>query len=335
MAWHVSPEIIEEVLLLLEQGKSISQACKELNLSSHYRAIQSYLNKNNLHSRYSYLVTSKNKQNNFEHIVKLYTQEGYTLKALGEKYNVAPNTISSWLKEKDVLLRTMAESRKKLKLNSHYFDEIITCPKAYVLGFLAADGYVTDKNGIGFGIKASDIEILLFIKDQWECENQIRIKDTKPNKAAVLQVESKYMAEKLKSLTIIPRKTYQLDPKAIFARAGIKKDSDLEKAFLLGYFDGDGGISHFIPSEKQRKEKHYSDLFNLTVTGTRETCEYYYNFTQKIGFLFQRHPDRPVNNWTYGIGGRNQCKKLLSPLYEVKDKIGFCLSRKYEIYKKL
>ena len=333
--WHSTMESIQPVLYLVNNGMTVSQACKKLNLSAHYKAIQSFMNKNGLHSSSSKATTAVIKEKYLDEIIRLYTQDKYTLKALGIKYNVSPSTIAVWLKKEGISLRPMEEVAKRLKLDSNYFDKIDSCSKAYILGFLAADGYVTDRNIIGFGLKEDDIEVLQFIREQWKCENEIRIKPKKPHNAAILQTSSKHMAETLKDMSIIPRKTYQLNPKIIFEQAKIAPGSDLEKAFLLGYFDGDGGISHFIPSEQQRVEKHYSEIFNVSITGTKETCEYYYNFAHQIGFLHQRHPNRPVNNWTYSIGGRNQCKKLLAPLYSVKDKIGFFLLRKYELFQML
>lgn len=333
--WHVTPEIRTEIINQLNNGISIKQACRNLNIINHYNTVRADLKRNNIQSSYSKKVKQKIKDKYLEEIVKLYTQDKKNLAELSKQYNVSSNTIGKWLTEQGIELRPMYISRKKLHLNTEYFDNINSCSKAYVLGFMAADGYVTDKNGIGMGLKALDADVLYFLKEQWEAENKVKIQHREQGDRAVLQVESKHMAESLKRIGIIPRKTYKLNPSNILAQAGISKGDDLEKAFLLGYFDGDGGITHYVPSEETKRTKHYCEMFSLNVTGTLETCQYYQDFVDGIGKLRQRHPDRPVNNWTLVIGGRNQCKKLLTPLYSVKDQIGFCLNHKYELFKML
>ena len=330
---EVNETTYQKIIELLNTGLSLKKVCISLGLENHYRMIQSFLNRQGIYSHHSKQYKQKIKENHLSEIIELYCKEYKNLNEIGQIYDLSPSTVRDWLKAENIDIRPMYFSRKKHSLNMNYFDIIDTCAKAYVLGFIAADGYVTDKNGIGMGLKLDDIYVLYFLKNQFEASNKIKI-DRREHPRAVFQVESKYMASSLKALGIIPRKTYKLDPNFILQKANITKGTKLEYAFLLGYFDGDGGINHYIPSEEKRHTKHYTEMFSLSVTGTKETCQYYKDFAE-VGWMHQRHPERPVNNWTLSISGRNQCKKLLNRLYSVKDDIGFCLERKYELYKML
>lgn len=339
MSYRVSEAVRNQVVCLIGEGKSIKESCEILGLGDHYRTIQNNLKAHGIYSQNSIISKRKIKSENMDRIIQLYCEEKMTLQAIGDMYNVAQNTIAAWLKEANIELRPMYESKKKHSIDSHYFENIDNCSKSYVLGFMAADGYTTDKTTFGMGLKASDIDVLYFLKEQLKLSNKIKVDTTTVNgvlhSKAVLAVESKPVSDQLKMLGIVPRKTFCLDPSKILAKASIQPNSKLEYAFLLGYFDGDGGISHYVPSEETKRTKHYCEMFSLSVCGTKETCLYYQNFANGIGKLRQRFPERGVNNWTYTIGGRNQCKKLLDRLYSVKDEIGFCLQRKYELYKML
>ena len=330
---EIDEDTYQQIIKLLDTGLSLKTICVNFGLEDHYRMIQSHLNHKGIHSHHSKQYKQAIKEKYLLEIIRLYCEEYKNLKEIGDIYNLSPSTVRDWLKEENINIRPMYVSKKKHSLNAEYFDKINICVKAYILGFMAADGYVTDKNGIGMGLKLDDIDVLYFLKNQLGASNKIRI-DKREHPRAIFQVESKYMASSLKELGIIPRKTYKLDPNAILQKANIIKNTKLEYAFLLGYFDGDGGINHYIPSEEVRRTKHYGEMFSLSVTGTKETCQYYKDFA-KVGWMYQRHPERPINNWTFSISGRNQCKKLLNPLYSVKDDIGFCLKRKYELYKML
>lgn len=328
----VSEEMLQEVILLLEQNFSVKAACSKLGIGEHYRAVQSSLRSRGIFSSYSKKTAQKVKSLYLDKIIIGYCKDNKNLKQLGQEYNLSPSTIKHWLQEKGIKIRPMSEAKKRYTLNAHYFDQIDSCAKAYILGFIAADGYITDKNVIGITLKSSDKYILDFIKTQWECNNQIKTKVVRGHEYSSLQVVSLYMANRLKDLSIIPRKTYSLDPRVILSRSNIQPNSSLERAFLLGYFDGDGGIYHYVPSKKVKRTKGYSEMFSLSITGTYETCSFYQEKANMVGWIRQRYPERDTNNWTWGLGGRNRCKDFLTPLYEIKDEIGCFLSRKYELF---
>lgn len=95
-------------------------------------------------------------------IISLYN-EGKSLSFIANKYNIYGAKIKKILVENNVSIRTRAEQNKITnqargkKVNHQYFDIIDSCKKAWLLGFLAADGSVaSDRNRIKIGLSSID-----------------------------------------------------------------------------------------------------------------------------------------------------------------------------------
>ena len=109
---------------------------------------------------------------------------------------------------------------------------------AYVLGFFAADGYITlNKRGANFWcIQIRDKSLLKSIKEAIKSEHKISRIIKRENNSTLyrLQVGSKEMCNDLRKLGYRERKTKSLAvpnvPKKYFAD------------FVRGYFDGDGNV---------------------------------------------------------------------------------------------
>lgn len=151
------------------------------------------------------------------------------------------------------------------KVDKNFFKKW-TPSMAYVLGFFAADGYITlNKRGGQFWcIQITDKELLESIKKVIKAEHKISIRlpnKNKPNENIIyrLQIGSIEMCDDLRRLGFSEKKTKSLSipniPKKYF--------SD----FIRGYFDGDGNI-WMGKIHKERKTKH--NVLKLTFT----SCSY-------------------------------------------------------------
>jgi hypothetical protein len=133
-------------------------------------------------------------------------------------------------------LRIGSNSRSK-SLNENYFDNIDTPNKAYILGWVMSDGYVS-KNKLVFGLK--DLEILEFIKSEMESGHKISEifkYDKRTNKTYqqhMLQICSKKISESLNKLGIRQAKSFTVDLPKI--------DKILYPHLIRGLFDGDGYV---------------------------------------------------------------------------------------------
>lgn len=161
---------------------------------------------------------------------------------------------------------------------SDYFKCIDSETKAYLLGYIVADGSIeesTRKNRpsklvrLRFGCVTEDDEILRLIQRELAPDNKLRYYQPKaPNRkqTTVLQICDKELISDLRCLyNIQPRKTYN----ANFEFPNIPKK--FERDFIRGFIDGDGSIGkrHFSmicnsPSfAKQIKDKFLEVIPNL------------------------------------------------------------------------
>lgn len=146
----------------------------------------------------------------------------------------------------------------------HYFDEIDTEEKAYWLGFLSADGWISknEKTGagvVGIELQYGDIKHLkkfnkslcgnYMITDRWR-SCTLSPNPSKLNHMCIIRIFSIIMYNALEALGFSNNKSYD------FTIPSIR--SDLVRHYLRGFFDGDGcfclsnksfGVSFITASE--------------------------------------------------------------------------------------
>lgn len=122
---------------------------------------------------------------------------------------------------------------RKYNLNEDYFKYIDTNNKAYILGFIFADGSV-NKNYLSIKLSKNDIEILEFIKKELEYDGNIRNYIINGREYVDLTICSNRMINDLKKYNIIPNKTYSVDC--------MPELDEYQISFIRGFFDGDGSI---------------------------------------------------------------------------------------------
>lgn len=157
-------------------------------------------------------------------------EKGMCLTEVAETLNVCKKTITNYEKKLGVKCpRTV----RKPNLDDSFFDNIDNEYKAYILGFVCADGYIeSNERTLTLNINSKDIDILLKIKKHLKCQNDIRKSSTK--NCVRLYMSSVNIVKSLKSLGVTRNKTYKLKMPNIEDR--------LIRHFLRGYFDGDGHI---------------------------------------------------------------------------------------------
>lgn len=151
--------------------------------------------------------------------------------------------------------------------NEHYFKVIDSEAKAYIVGFIAADGALVKSPTKNFyhltiTIKYEDKEILEFIKTELGSTHKLmeinRIGGFgKPIHHIRLCFADKHIIQDLNNLGIKPRKSLNMP--------NIINNIPLQfrDAFIIGYFDGDGSVSH-VHNSPNNKSLH------VQIRGTRE-----------------------------------------------------------------
>lgn len=242
-----------------------------------------------------------------EEIIKMYTIDKLSAGKISKIIGISQPTISRNLKEWGIKSRKNGVDQRKYSLNEHYFDKIDTSEKAYILGFLYADG-CSDKKVIKITLSIKDIAILEEIKRCFNSEQPIKIikgrfcdkeKGYKSADQCSLALNSKYLHDEMKKYGIIENKTekitfpYWLDEKLI-------------PSFILGYFDGDGCISrmkktgimiHIVSNEtfiNQLSDYLHKKGWNNTVRKSTKKSNVAYSL-----FMYKKQHIKEFLDWIY------------------------------------
>lgn len=218
---------------------------------------------------------------------------------------------------------------RRFKVNDSYFDIIDNEHKAYWLGLLLADGFLsnsghaTESFGISLSIKdkyileefVKDLESTYTVK---EYIGKSKFENSCTDFAyAKLLIKSKQIFNKLIEYGFTTKKSYD----GVVPEEHIP--DNLKIHFIRGYFDGNGGLS--IGSG--------SHLYTLDFTGTKEIITWILKYFGKENLKLQeRHPNRDNNNVSIKISGDKQIYSIMNQIY--KDATIY-LNRKYERYLKL
>lgn len=236
----------KEIAKLYLSGKTMKEIAEIYNVS--IPTIKNRLDKENVKRRTSSEVHKKYKFNE-EEMIQLYLS-GKNLIELGQKYNVGYVTIKLRLVEHGVKLRTRSESKKiefqeynpnkhgrKFFLNHKYFQNW-NKNMAYIVGFLSADGYVSNKGTLKITLQEKDIELLYKINKELESSYPVKKLlskcGDKYHPSCELLINSKHMVNDLINIGVTQRKSFTIRMDDIPNKYRID--------FIRGYFDGDGSV---------------------------------------------------------------------------------------------
>jgi intein/homing endonuclease len=173
-----------------------------------------------------------------ERILALYNEEhiknGFSYKAIQEKYGIERGQWTYYAKQ----LGLNCDGRKH-RPNDDYFNVLDSYNKNYILGFLYADGCITNDGRVSILLNEKDIEILKFI--QKEICPKVEIKHSnyqniKRSPQIKLRFHSKEIYKRLEELGFCIQKT--ATDSNIFEYI----PEEWKYAFIQGYLDGDGNV---------------------------------------------------------------------------------------------
>lgn len=227
-------------------------------------------------------------------IIELYKIH-WNIDKVKEILGLARNTIRLYiLKEDKDLFKYGKKQINKIKIESNlfhrkysidydYFSTIDTQEKAYILGFLYADGYNSEERGcVKVSIQKQDIKILEFIKEQ--TKSNFLIKEVKGY--SVLEINCKKISNDLSLWGCTQAKTFTLQFPTFLS-------DELLRHFVRGYLDGDGSIQtargyktttiSFIGNIEFLKG--LNNYFNRVINTEIRNVRYYSKCDNKIGEL--------------------------------------------------
>lgn len=229
-----------------------------------------------------------------EKIVDMY-KDGNSIEEISVYLKSNYGTIRDRLLENKVCLRRTGPKRK-ISVNDSYFS-YPDKENCYWAGFIAADGNVQG-NQLGIILKDIDFGHLEKFKSCINLSSEIRIKPNGKYKKCSIRFRSNKVIEDLENIfSIVPNKSLILLPPNILKE-------DLIKAYIMGYFDGDGcisksgcGINFEIYSGSKdildwikQKIQMYVNVGNPNVKCKKENT-YRFSFTGRQGIR--------IMNWLY------------------------------------
>ena len=284
-------------------GISIEEILKEYSIEEHN--LRGLLKKEKIDRKGNFYTEEL-----YDRIVILYLT-GKTQKEICYDLLISPNGINSALKRKGIIKRTYSECNKRYKRNQHYFDNIDTPNKAYILGLLYADGCnFTKHNSITLSLQESDKHILESIKQELDYTGKLRfnplnLKNNRYKNHYILNINDEYLSRRLNELGVVANKSLKI----VFPH------------FIRGYFDGDGCI--YIDKKRNKCQTQ--------TVGTKDFCEHLSDILNKMGCKNNiKHPKQCHEN-TYVIqtSGNKSSYIFLSWLYEnseLKIQRKYCIS---------
>jgi len=261
-------------------------------------------------------------EKNIEEISLLY-ENGMSITKIGKKLSIDRKAIARLLKNNNIKSRDGFYYARKYNVNEHYFDVIDTEEKAYILGFIYADGNNLYRyNRISIHLSKTDEEILkkisniLYGKEILKY-NQKTNKNGKIFQYVTLQVFNKHMSKHLANLGVVEAKSHKI----VFPEW---LDKSLYKHFIRGLIDGDGWI--YLP-------KNNRDSPNVGLICTRKVNDFLKDyFNNELGlksYLIKAHKQNIDIMCEIRVKNYHQCKILLDWLYEGSS---ISLKRKHNLY---
>lgn len=185
-----------------------------------------------------------------------YSYKSKTMKEIANDLQISKRSISRVLQEKSI--NTRLKNRYVIK-NKDYFDNVDTEFKAYILGFIYADGYVGEHNDFCISLtdKCEDnYRILQTFKDELKTDLQIKHSIDKDGRGKfTFKFSDENIVSQLNRLGVFPCKSLKMSDLPNIPQ-------NMFRHFVRGYFDGDGSISTYYDSYDKR------DRYCMEILGT-------------------------------------------------------------------
>lgn len=257
-----------------------------------------------------------------------YRDNNLSLRKIQEKYNVNRHKVAKILEEKGI--KTTKGNHYRYNLHDFdYFEIIDSHAKAYFLGLLMADGYITDnskrygEDKFGISLQIDDLPIIKSLKKHLKATNDIKTyteykgysKDGGSTYARLI-LNSQKTVDDLIDKGVVKQKTLiKRFPSAS------KVPEEFVYSYLRGYMDGNGSIV-------LRKTKTQGLKGELSFT----TSEYFAKSLERFGEC-SIYKDKRANAWYVSFYNKSSMK-ILNKMYEHSTE-DTRIKRKYNKYLKI
>lgn len=248
-------------------------------------------------------IANKITKNDIDDVIYLYQKQNMSMSKIAKRYKTSSNAVKKILVQNNINIRR----HYRQSFNENYFDNIDTNNKAYLLGFLYADGCIQKNNVVSIVVHEKDREILEMYASELNATNTINKVSNKQH--VRISFCSKHMCDTLIGMGCGHNKTNKLD----FPNISEQYKYD----FIRGFMDGDGCIS--VTDKGEHK------YISLSFTGTLEMM-------QSLKEIFNVNNDIKFyrNAYCIHIGKTEDVLRILENIYSDAT---LYMSRKYNKYR--
>jgi len=262
-----------------------------------YKQVNTRLKRSKIEKRGQKMIP----QSEVTQVVDLYNT-GLSMNGIVKSTPFTTKQVRLRLERGNIECRSPGTYQKKYYFNEDFFETIDSEKKAYWLGFIAADGCVTESSRKRLIIKLARKDrghLVQFLQDI-EATNPVKDKDTNfGHPCSIISLCSGKIFSDLVDKGIMPKKTFKL-------KAPTKVPDNLIHHWVRGYFDGDGSV--YIPSRDSKPKPR------VAIYGNFFTLLFFREIFLKIGI------DRPVepkgNIFFYRLGKRAHVEKFANYIYK-------------------
>lgn len=236
--------------------------------------------------------------------LRLYL-DGSTTEEACAAAGVSKGTLFNFMKTTGISARPQAEVKRKYAVDDAFFDDIDTPKKAWVLGFITADGCVSDcRNAIQVGLARKDRDALEKIASAMGYSGPIHDlssggRDRYPQSR--LSICCKRLADAIKRLGVTPRKSLTATP-------WFGPDR-LMQHYFRGLVDGDGWVV-------QETAGNGGDRWEVGLVGSRDVVQAFADFVASRIEFQTKSSVRPMGKvWYVNYGGTVLPQQVASLLY--------------------
>ena len=256
-------------------------------------------------------------------IKDLYTVQAFGRRDIAKMFGVSLPVIENVMKANGI--ETCNLSRHKWKLDEHYFDHIDTPNKAYMLGFIAADGCLSNCYTLEMSLHHQDKCLLEAFNKELKSNRPLEFIDNSKKREQTgknygdqyrFRVQSKILYNALNALGIHSNKSLSLQFPNI--------PEEYLNHFVRGYLHGDGCIYTGTMTDGRPRI-----LCNFTSTQMfcKDLQKRLYELLGVSGSIKNLNCNNVTATLSYG--GDRQAKTVLDWIYHEAD---LYLDRKYQKY---
>lgn len=208
-------------------------------------------------------------------IINDYVNNFFSMQKLSEKYGCNERVFKRILKENNIHIRDLRESHA-LHFDAEYFNKIDSPEKAYWLGFIYADGCITNNNVFEIKLSIKDIGLLIQLKKDLNSKHNVgeyEMNTAYGNvKYCMFAIRSMELCNQLKDKGVCMNKTNN----CVFPKENILP-KEFVWDFIRGFFDGDGSV--YITNETWKYGKYQTP--SVSFTGTQDMLQHILEKIQK------------------------------------------------------